>query len=279
MHFSHTLAHIAACSFIRFHRGSAARDSFRIVSPSGSPPGTPSASSSSSARPTQGLVKQTYSAFVHGQPPGPNGAPGKPRKLHLTAYLTYADVANLPTVDMDPVLRVLAIPAGVYRSAKARSRQVDIENTYASQPPPSSQQQQQRNEVSSPTQQAPQPPAMSPAHYASQFAQSAPPTPSPYAHASMQHYGAPSPTAASPRYAYTPAPQSYSLPGGLPQTQHLPPHPAAVAAGGYYGASASAYASYGGATAGYGHGHGLGRDGRQEEDQRIISMLNARHVV
>ncbi|KAH9950268.1 Gti1/Pac2 family-domain-containing protein [Amylocystis lapponica] len=63
-----------------------------------------------------GLVKQAYSAWV-ATPPN-----GKPRKWHLTAYFTYADLPNIPTVDADPMLRTLSVPTGVYRSGKARSR-------------------------------------------------------------------------------------------------------------------------------------------------------------
>ncbi|EJD44185.1 hypothetical protein AURDEDRAFT_65516 [Auricularia subglabra TFB-10046 SS5] len=99
---------------------------FRFVDHSPSPTTGSGARSSTTAA---GLVKQTYSAFVHNNAPG-----GKPRKWHLTAYLTYADVSHLPTIDLDPTLRSIVIPPGMYRSAKARSRQVDLENTYASDP-------------------------------------------------------------------------------------------------------------------------------------------------
>ncbi|KAH7104042.1 Gti1/Pac2 family-domain-containing protein [Auriculariales sp. MPI-PUGE-AT-0066] len=251
--------------------------------PRGSARGSPTSSSPSSptARPPQGLVKQTYSAFVHGQGPlRPDGSPAKPRKLHLTAYLTYADVPNLPTIDLDPVLRVIAIPPGVYRSAKARSRQVDIENTYASHPS----QQSPRGDGHVP----PPPPAMSPAQYAaSQFAhsQSPPPAPSPYA--AMPY--SPSPASTPSRYAYTPAPQSY--PQSVPTIQHLPPHshshlPPGSGGGSYYG-NGSAASSPGGYGSSSGYGPGFGLNGgslgsgerRPDEDQRIISMLNARHVV
>lgn len=51
----------------------------------------------------------------------------KPRKWHLTAYFTYADLQSLPTIDNDPTLRSLSIPPGVYRSGKARpSRNSDL---------------------------------------------------------------------------------------------------------------------------------------------------------
>lgn len=74
-----------------------------------------------------GLVKQAYSAFVL------TSAHAKPRKWHLTAYFTYADLPNIPTTDQDPLLRGLAVPPGVYRSGKARSRTSDA--TGAAIPP------------------------------------------------------------------------------------------------------------------------------------------------
>ena len=49
----------------------------------------------------------------------------RPRKWHLTAYFTYADLPAIPTVDQDPLLSAIAVPAGVYRSGKARSRNSD----------------------------------------------------------------------------------------------------------------------------------------------------------
>jgi len=63
-----------------------------------------------------GLVKQAYSAWVS---PDPRT---KPRKWHLTAYFTYAELAILPTVDRDPLLRRIIVPSGIYRSGNARSR-------------------------------------------------------------------------------------------------------------------------------------------------------------
>lgn len=68
-----------------------------------------------------GLVKQAYSAYV--LTPGTNG---RMRKWHLTAYFTYDDLQNLPSVDNDPILRTVTVPAGVYRSGKARSRNSDL---------------------------------------------------------------------------------------------------------------------------------------------------------
>jgi len=70
-----------------------------------------------------GLVKQAYSAYVT------TSAHSKPRKWHLTAYFTYADLPNIPTTDQDPLLRGLAVPPGVYRSGKARSRTSDAAST------------------------------------------------------------------------------------------------------------------------------------------------------
>ncbi|KAI0302203.1 Gti1/Pac2 family-domain-containing protein [Russula brevipes] len=66
-----------------------------------------------------GLVKQAYSAWVLENPEA------KPRKWHLTAYFTYADLRQIPTIDQDPVLRGVTVPVGIYRSGKARSRNSD----------------------------------------------------------------------------------------------------------------------------------------------------------
>jgi len=66
-----------------------------------------------------GLVKQAYSAWVLENPEA------KPRKWHLTAYFTYKDLPKIPTTDQDPVLRGVTVPAAVYRSGKARSRNSD----------------------------------------------------------------------------------------------------------------------------------------------------------
>ncbi|KAL6301794.1 Gti1/Pac2 family-domain-containing protein [Sparassis latifolia] len=66
-----------------------------------------------------GLVKQAYSAWVR--------TPGnvRPRKWHLTAYFSYSDLPNIPTVDQDPILRTLTVPEGVYQSGKTKSRGPD----------------------------------------------------------------------------------------------------------------------------------------------------------
>lgn len=85
-------------------------------------------------------MKQAYSAWVATSPSS------KPRKWHLTAYFTYADLRDLPTVDRDPVLRTVAVPPGVYRSGKARSRNADLrvdtsgssETSLEQSPPPPS---------------------------------------------------------------------------------------------------------------------------------------------
>jgi hypothetical protein len=66
-----------------------------------------------------GLVKQAYSAWVLENPEA------RPRKWHLTAYFTYADLHQIPTVDQDPVLRGVTVPVGIYRSGKARTRNSD----------------------------------------------------------------------------------------------------------------------------------------------------------
>ncbi|KAJ7582956.1 Gti1/Pac2 family-domain-containing protein [Mycena floridula] len=63
-----------------------------------------------------GLVKQAYSAWVVLSPNS------KPRKWHLTAYFTYADLSSIPTVERDPILRKIIVPQGIYRGGKARSR-------------------------------------------------------------------------------------------------------------------------------------------------------------
>jgi hypothetical protein len=79
-----------------------------------------------------GLVKQAYSAWVLDNP----GV--KPRKWHLTAYFTYADLHQIPTIDQDPVLRGVTVPVGMYRSGKARSRNSDagLRAAPPSSPPP-----------------------------------------------------------------------------------------------------------------------------------------------
>ncbi|KAH9930618.1 Gti1/Pac2 family-domain-containing protein [Fomitopsis serialis] len=100
--------------------GQSSRSTFRFVE-------GPSRTWSSSAQshyersehhPT-GLVKQAYSAWVL---TAPNT---RPRKWHLTAYFTYADLPNIPTVDRDPTLRNITVPQGVYRSGKSRTRNPD----------------------------------------------------------------------------------------------------------------------------------------------------------
>jgi Gti1/Pac2 family transcription factor len=77
-----------------------------------------------------GLVKQAYSAWVMENPEV------KPRKWHLTAYFTYADLHQIPTIDQDPVLRGVTVPVGIYRSGKARTRNSDA--GLQASPPPSS---------------------------------------------------------------------------------------------------------------------------------------------
>ncbi|CCM04401.1 uncharacterized protein FIBRA_06578 [Fibroporia radiculosa] len=66
-----------------------------------------------------GLVKQAYSAWVL------VSANARPRKWHLTAYFTYADLPNIPTLERDRMLRNLTVPQGVYKSGKSRSRNVE----------------------------------------------------------------------------------------------------------------------------------------------------------
>ncbi|KAF8891223.1 Gti1/Pac2 family-domain-containing protein [Infundibulicybe gibba] len=68
-----------------------------------------------------GLVKQAYSAYVSLNPAS------KPQKWHLTAYFTYSELSSLPTIDRDPMLSKMIVPAGIYRSGKARSRSEEDE--------------------------------------------------------------------------------------------------------------------------------------------------------
>ncbi|KAE9409436.1 hypothetical protein BT96DRAFT_806599 [Gymnopus androsaceus JB14] len=64
-----------------------------------------------------GLIKQAYSAWVVLSPNS------KPRKWHLTAYFTYADLPSLPTIDRDPILSKITVPPGIYRGGgKSRSK-------------------------------------------------------------------------------------------------------------------------------------------------------------
>lgn len=69
-----------------------------------------------------GLVKQAYSAYVT--------APGTSirKKFHLTAYFTYADLPNLPTLESEPMLWNIVIPQGVYRSGKSRTSGRNLAN-------------------------------------------------------------------------------------------------------------------------------------------------------
>ncbi|KAG8873803.1 hypothetical protein FRC20_007457 [Serendipita sp. 405] len=69
-----------------------------------------------------GLVKQAYSAYV--THPGTSVR----RKFHLTAYFTYADLANLPTLESEPSLWNIVIPQGVYRSGKSRTSGRNLAN-------------------------------------------------------------------------------------------------------------------------------------------------------
>jgi hypothetical protein len=69
-----------------------------------------------------GLVKQAYSAYV--TPPGTTIR----KKLHLTAYFTYADLPNLPTLESEPNLWNIVIPQGIYRSGKSRTSGRNLAN-------------------------------------------------------------------------------------------------------------------------------------------------------
>lgn len=44
----------------------------------------------------------------------------RPQKWHITAYFTYADLPQLPTVDHDGLLRKIIVPHGIYRSSHSR---------------------------------------------------------------------------------------------------------------------------------------------------------------
>ncbi|ESK88033.1 hypothetical protein Moror_10774 [Moniliophthora roreri MCA 2997] len=62
-----------------------------------------------------GLIKQAYSAWVLLSPNA------RPRKWHITAYFTYADLPTIPTIDRDSVLSRIVVPHGIYRGGKSRS--------------------------------------------------------------------------------------------------------------------------------------------------------------
>ncbi|KAF7322512.1 cAMP-independent regulatory protein pac2 [Mycena chlorophos] len=66
-----------------------------------------------------GLVKQAYSVWVL---PRPNALP---RKWHIIAYFLHEDLPLIPTVDQDPCLRSIIVPAGLYRSGKRDGMEED----------------------------------------------------------------------------------------------------------------------------------------------------------
>lgn len=68
-----------------------------------------------------GLIKQAYSAWVL---PNPHA---RPQKWHLTAYFTYTELSYLPVIEQDSLLRTIIVPAGIYRTGKARTRGDDDE--------------------------------------------------------------------------------------------------------------------------------------------------------
>lgn len=225
-------------------RTGSSAETFRFVDHS---PAAITAASASAGRSSTspGLIKQTYSAFVHNSVPG-----GKPRKWHLTAYLTYADVSQLPTIDLDPTLRAIVIPSGMYRSAKARSRQVDLENTYASDT-------SRAGGPAHPVRLAspyPQLPAGFPA---------SPTSPAPHQAFAIDYQTqlqahSPQQQQAMPRYPYAQVP----LQGQMSQQQQMAQYPASQYASAQYAATMSA-------------AERAAQD-RLAEDQRVISMLNAR---
>ncbi|KIY43514.1 hypothetical protein FISHEDRAFT_8003, partial [Fistulina hepatica ATCC 64428] len=61
-----------------------------------------------------GLVKQAYAAWVT------TGPSQMRRRWHLTAYFTYADLPDLPTVDQDALLNKISVPRGVYCPGKIK---------------------------------------------------------------------------------------------------------------------------------------------------------------
>ncbi|KAF7338072.1 cAMP-independent regulatory protein pac2 [Mycena venus] len=93
---------------------------YRFVDASGVSRGGPLSSAVShqerSTNIHRGLVKQAYSAWVVVHPNS------MPRKWHITAYFRYDDLPHIPTVDQDPCLRKIIVPAGLYRSGKTRNR-------------------------------------------------------------------------------------------------------------------------------------------------------------
>ncbi|TDL20790.1 hypothetical protein BD410DRAFT_725210 [Rickenella mellea] len=60
-----------------------------------------------------GLIKQHFSDWVLDSPDS------SPRRWHLMAYFTDADLQSLPTIDNDPTLRTITIPAGVYANYRS----------------------------------------------------------------------------------------------------------------------------------------------------------------
>lgn len=163
-------------------------------------------------------------------------------------YLTYADVSQLPTIDLDPSLRSIIIPPGMYRSAKARSRQVDLENTYAADSSRAGSMAASPVRLASPY---PQLPAGYPASPAA--------TPSPHPgygldYQALQAQQSPQVVA---RYPYAPVPMQQ------PMQQQLPQYPV----GGQY-AAAQYPATMSAAE--------RAAQDRLTEDQRVISMLNSR---
>jgi len=92
--------------------------SYRFVesSPQGSSRPAPHSHFPRSGGHPLGLVKQAYSAWIS------NPGSTKRRKWHITAYFAQGDLTGLPTPGEDPSLRNVAIPSGVYRSGKARTR-------------------------------------------------------------------------------------------------------------------------------------------------------------
>ncbi|KAJ6502267.1 Gti1/Pac2 family-domain-containing protein [Mycena sanguinolenta] len=62
----------------------------------------------------RGLVKQAYSALVMVHP-------NTIKKWHIVAYFRHEDLPHIPTIEHDPCLRKIIVPAGLYRSGKTRN--------------------------------------------------------------------------------------------------------------------------------------------------------------
>jgi len=178
-----------------------------------------------------GLVKQAYSAWVQ---LAPNA---RPRKWHLTAYFTYLDLPNIPTIDRDQLLSRINVPPGIYKSGKARSRNsvgVAEENGCSS--------------LSSTSSNSPSPgPTQGNSRYSMY-----PPSPR-----RMAEY----PTDHQPDGSMSPRYTSAHVPAGTPHLMLPPIH--------------STFSGTHQAQSSQSRNHVA----RPAEDQRLIQMLNSRHIM